>query len=262
MRDNWWGEGEATSSQRWLVQFSSPRHLEPTMTSHSIKATTVTTAAASQIQMPPKAKVPAPPADYDPTVTVKYGASQPRQGELASIAGAAKEVGAFPDWVAVFGKTAPPADHVVQAFDSVAQWSALFVATTAWFDYVRNGRAAAWEDARGLVEGLKAPFELASAADPTLTTTYPAVTRLLGVAKAIAKKGVATRKANAKAAAEGKPTTHGAVGKQRKKKAAAVALAATTTAAPAPEAAPVPEPTPAAPTSAAAPAVTNGAAHA
>ncbi len=121
----------------------------------------------------------------------------------------------------------------------------------------------AWQDARGIVEDLKAPFGLASGADPTLATTYPALTRLLGVAKAIAQKGVATRKANAKAKAEGKPPTHGKVGKSRKKQAALAALAAAASAAPPPPT-PVTSATPEAPAApaVAAPTATNGPAHA
>jgi hypothetical protein len=234
---------------------SKSKTVSPSASTVSTKSTN-----ATQIQMPPKVTVPVPPDTYDPNVVVDYRSAQPRQGELASIAGAAQEVGAFPDWVAVFGKTAPPAEHVLQAFDAAAQWTTLLVASTLWFNYVRAGAAVAWQDSRGLVEDLKTPFQLASAADPTIATAYPAITRLLGVAKAIAQKGVATRKANAKAKAEGRLPTHGKVGKSRKKQAALAALAAATTAAPPPTPA-TPE-APAAAPAVAAPTATNGAAHA
>jgi hypothetical protein len=220
---------------------------------------TSTPSSTPQIQLPPKVAVPVPPEGYDPNVTVDYRSAQPRQGELTSIAGAAKEVGAFPDWVGVFGKTAPPAASVEQGFTAASQWSTLLVATTLWFNYVRASTALAWQDSRALVEGLKAPYDLACSSDPTLATANPSLTRLLGNAKAISKKAVATRKANAQAVKEGKPPTHGKVGKARKKRAAAAAYDAATTA---PASAPPPVTVPAAPSPAvppsAAPVATNG----
>jgi hypothetical protein len=227
------------------------------MSTRKIKSTSASSSVSPtvQAQMPPVVTVPVPPVTYDPTVTIDYRSAQPRSAELAAVSGAAREVGDFTDWDAVFGKTAPPAAQLQQALQTVAAWTTLLVASNLWFVYVRDSAAIAWKDARGLVEALKVPFALASAADPTLTSTNPSLTRLLDSAKAIAAKSVATKKANAKADAEGKPQTHGKVGKTRKKQAAAAALAAATSASTTPPvAAPSPEPAPAAPPATSAPA--------
>jgi hypothetical protein len=70
-------------------------------------------------------------------------------------------------------------------------------------DYVKAGEGMAWKDTLTLTDRLKAPFALASANDPTMSARYPALARLLGAAKQIAKKAVSTKKRNkaAKAAA-------------------------------------------------------------
>jgi hypothetical protein len=234
------------------------------MTTHTQKHTHVSDSASTpvtQVQPPPTVKVPSPPDNYDPNASASYVAAQPKKAELATISSAVEELGKFADYAQVFGKTAPPVAHLVQTLQAAAGWSALLVASTLWVGYVRAGSAAAWQDARGLIEGLKAPFNLAVAQDPALASAFPALTRLLGVAKAISLKGASTRKANAKDVAEGKLPTHGKVGKKRKKEAAVASPAA----APIATRPTTPAAVPAAPVTAtpapAAPAVTNGAAQ-
>jgi hypothetical protein len=69
-------------------------------------------------------------------------------------------------------------------------------------------------------------FELAVAGDPTLGTQYPMLVKLFGAQRVIAQKAAATRKANRKAIAEGKPPVKGQVGKRRQRAAQKAALLA------------------------------------
>jgi hypothetical protein len=61
--------------------------------------------------------------------------------------------------------------------------------------------------------------------NPDIKQEYPGLDALLGAAKAIAAKGVATRRLNKAAEAEGKAPLHGQVGKARKKSAKNAAYA-------------------------------------
>jgi hypothetical protein len=104
---------------------------------------------------------------------------------------------------AALEKTAPPVDHVSQALDAAGQWSELLVETQNWMSYVKSLEGMAWKDTLTLIDRLKGPFALAGANDPSLLSKYPALARLLVVAKAAAKKAVATKKRNAKSAGSG-----------------------------------------------------------
>ena len=91
-------------------------------TPKSTTSTTVTPPPVTRIQGPPPAKVPVPPPEYDPNAKADYRSAQPRSAELASIGGAAEEVGQFADYTAVLGKTAPPADRTsVLRFNAASQ---------------------------------------------------------------------------------------------------------------------------------------------
>jgi hypothetical protein len=57
----------------------------------------------------------------------------------------------------------------------------------------------AWKDALEVINNLKAPFQLAATANPSMATQYPALTRLLGAQKVVAKRAASTKKKNAAA---------------------------------------------------------------
>jgi hypothetical protein len=75
---------------------------------------------------------------------------------------------------------------------------------------------------RSQMDRLRPIFELAVAGDPTIAVQFPSLAALLGAKQAIAQRSALTRKAKA----EGKPQTHGVVGKKRKKAAEKAAYAA------------------------------------
>jgi hypothetical protein len=68
---------------------------------------------------------------------------------------------------------------------------------------VKSLEGMAWKDTLSLIDRLKGPFALAGANDPSLVSKYPSLARLLGVAKAAAKKAVAPKKRNAMSAGTG-----------------------------------------------------------
>jgi hypothetical protein len=72
----------------------------------------------------------------------------------------------------------------------------------------------AWKDALELISKLKTPFQLATASNPALLNMYPALARMLGAAKVVAKRGVSTRakKKKAGAASTSAATTAGSSG--------------------------------------------------
>ncbi len=162
------------------------------------------------VKPPPVVKVPKAPAGFIPPSAADYRGFRPKRAELAVVPDVVLELQAFSDYASVFGKTAPPAAHVASALEGASKWSTLLAASVAWMDFVKAGEGMAWKDTLTLTDRLKAPFELASANDPALLGQHPALARLLGAAKQIAKKAVATKKRTA--AAKGKAPAAGAGG--------------------------------------------------
>ncbi|HEY2512966.1 MAG TPA: hypothetical protein VGI39_18995 [Polyangiaceae bacterium] len=221
---------------------------------------------------PPPPDVSIPTIDYAAATPGEFRNVMPRASELTALAQAIKDLSAFKGYTLTFGSAAPDYEEVVQAFTVGAQWTSMRTLSSSWDGYCLVQQGLAWRAIRMLMSQLVPIFAIAAAANPKLLTQYPGLASLLGAKKTIAQKGASTRKANKTAKAEGKPETHGVVGKQnqrRLEKAAAAQLAAaatatgtTATAAPVATSQPVVV-TPAAPSpapAAVAPA-TNGAAH-
>ena len=132
---------------------------------------------------------------------------------------------AFTNYTTVLGPSAPPEAQFAPAIDTAQKWSAARIAAQAWDQYCMTEEGMAWTLLRSLMANVAPAFALAVKANPTLATQYAGLAAFLGAKKAIAKKAASTKAANKKAIAQGKPATHGAVGKQRKKAAASAALA-------------------------------------
>ncbi len=108
----------------------------------------------------------------------------------------------------------------------------MLAASKAFTLYVQAQSGVTWQATRLLLEGLKAPFQLASARDQTLVSKFPSLVRLLGAARVAAAKGASTKKANLEAKAKGEPAVHGKTG--RRLKAAMKMVAALASDSPAP----------------------------
>jgi hypothetical protein len=175
------------------------------------------TAPATLLQGPPDVVVPTPPSTFDPeNAPTTSSAAFPRKEELAALDAAITELGAFPEYAEVLGKTAPPVAQVIAALTVAMKWSAMLASSRAFTSYVQAQTGVTWQAARVLLEGVKARFQIASAGDPTLVSKYPALVRLLGAARVVAAKGASTKKANQKAQADGKPAVHGKTGRRVK----------------------------------------------
>ena len=159
--------------------------------------------AIGTVKPPPAVKVPKAPAGFIPPSAADYRGFRPKRAELAVVPDAVLELQAFGDYGSVFGRTAPPAEHVAGALDGASKWSTLLAASMAWMEFVKAGEGMAWKDTLTLTDRLKAPFALASANDPSMLARYPALARLLTAGQAIAKKAQATKKRTAKASAAG-----------------------------------------------------------
>jgi hypothetical protein len=187
------------------------------------------------VNPPPKgALIPLVPQGAQTVNPGDYRAQMPRNLELAAMPDVVEELGRFTEYATVFGKTAPPLTYVQQTFDAATQWSAMRVSVATWDEYCRSQEGAAWSAVRDIISSLAPAFQLASRTDNTLGRQFPALVRLFDARKVIAARGAATRKANKKAAAEGKLQSHGTVGKRATKKAAKAALASAQAAASSP----------------------------
>jgi hypothetical protein len=246
---------------------------KPATVNAATQPETATTASATKPPVifltspPPAANIPEVPSGYVAPAGNLFRGIIPLKTELGVVPAAVKELGEFIDYAAVLGATAPPAAQLAEALDIGGQWSSMRNLTDAWDGYCRFEEGVAWRSIRGMMERLKPTWALAVTADPTLAVKYPNLASLLAAKQQNAKLGAATRALNRQAIAEGKPPTHGAIGKKRKraaeKQAAATMSGATPVQTTTVPAAAVQAATPAVPTtSPASPAsAANGAMH-
>ena len=186
---------------------STPAPAPPTVDGGTQATTTTAAGAASTasgsssgtastdfpVNSPPLVQVPPVPAGFVPVNPLDLRGFRPMQSELASVPDALLELSNFANYTGIFGITAPPANQVSQRLTVAAQWTSLFSASTDWYTYVKSQEGMAWKDALELVEKLKAPFQLATASNPALLSQYPALARMLGAQKVVAKRAVSTR---------------------------------------------------------------------
>jgi hypothetical protein len=182
-----------------------------------------------------------PPTGFVAETTADYRGVVPRNSELNALPMALKDLTQFSDYALVLGGTVPPLAQVLVAFAVTHQWSASRTQSVAWDAYCRDQEGIAWSMLRPILDRLKPAFALALLGDPTIKARFPGLVTLLDAQKAIAQKGVATKKANREAQAVGEPASHGKVGKAATKRAAKAALVAARAAAAAPTTAPVVE---------------------
>jgi hypothetical protein len=191
-----------------------------TTTPHDAASSPAPTAPGDAILLtppPPGTAVPRPPAGFVLPGAGVPTAALPRKAELAALPGVVHELFQSTDYDKIFGITGISQAHVVQVFDLARQWSGMYQASDEWGRYARTQEAMAWAEARALMNKMKMAFELASLANPGDTAGYMNLRSFLGFAKAVAKKGASTRRANGKATANGQPAVHGAAGKKREK---------------------------------------------
>jgi len=150
---------------------------------------------------PPSVSIPVPPTGFVPVKPDDLKGYRPIQSELAAVPDAIVELAQFPSWVSTFGLLAPPPDEVGQRLQIASDWTALLAQTNSWGSYVKSQTGMAWKDALEVVNSLKTPFQLASAANPSISRQYPALTRLLGAQTVVAKRAAATKKRTKAAAA-------------------------------------------------------------
>jgi hypothetical protein len=176
---------------------------------------------------PPPAPDPnfVPPAGFVADNTMDFRGVLPRTAELVALPAAVADLKKFTDYPSVMGSKAPPWAQVIAAFDVTNQWSSARTQADAWDQYARTQEGVSWTMLRALMAQMAPIYEVAVGSDPTMASTLPSLTTLLGVKKTIARKAVSTRKANAKDKAEGKQPTHGKVGKRATKAAEKAALA-------------------------------------
>ena len=178
---------------------------------------------------PPKdALIPGVPASFIPDSGTSYKGVTPRKAELVTLPLALADLQKFTGYTQALGTTAPPYAEIVATFEVTNEWSSMRTASSAWDVYCRDQEGICWTVMRPGMEALKSAFDLAATRDPSLTAKLPGLAALLGVKQAIAQRGASTRRLNTKAKAEGKPPTHGAVGKRRQKAAEKAIVAAAT----------------------------------
>ena len=234
----------STSQPPATPQASSPT---PAVTGSSTPATG--TSAIFIPPPPPGANIPAVPSNFIPNSGTTYRGITPTKAELVALPLAVNDLAKFTSYAQVIGTTAPPYAEVLQCFEVSNEWSSMRTSSSAWDAYCQSQEGICWTTMRATMDRLQPAFMLAATTDPSLLTKMAGLATLLGVKKAIAQKGVATKRANKKAIAEGKAPVHGLIGKQRKKAAdkaivasatpASTSVAPTATPAPAATGAPV-----------------------
>ncbi len=195
---------------------------------------------------PASSNIPTPPAGYTPATPGEFRGIVPRKRELTALAQALVDLSRFTDYDTVMGNTAPARADVIQAFTTGAQWTTQYQSSDAWQKYAGLMQGLSWQVIRTQEDYLRPAFALAAKRNPALAEKYTGLAKLLAAPNTSAQKAVATKKANKKDAAEGKPPTHGGVGKAAQKKAQKAAYAAQKAADEAAKAAPVTAPAPAA----------------
>jgi hypothetical protein len=210
---------------------------ETTMTTS--KATAPATPATTYKVPPAGINIPSPPAGFVPTSGADYRGVMPKTAELAVLQDAVTEIQQCTDFTSIFGRTLPSVAVILGLFNSGAQWSSTRAKSEAFDDYCRTEEGLVWIEIRQMMAKIQPVFTQAVASDVTIGAQFSALGRLLGAQKAIAQRGVATRKANRAAKAKGEPATHGKVAKAKTKAAAKAALAAQNAAEAAATAAPV-----------------------
>jgi hypothetical protein len=260
-----------------------------TTTDETATPAAATTAAASPAQPPPAstpgavtalgsgvvpiapppagANIPVSPKGWQAPLGADYRGTQPKNAELATIAGAIADLQRFTTYEQVLGTSVPSRADVIQLFTVANEWSTMRGATASWDIYAAAQEGLAWAAIRAVMETLRPAFDLASSANKSLATQLPSLAGLLDAQKVIARRSAATRAANKGEKAEGRPETHGKVGRSRARAAAKAALAAQQAAsASAGAAGGAPGPAqaaeaPATPPAASTPGTTNGTAH-
>jgi len=122
---------------------------------------------------PPAVTMTPVPDGFVPVDPSDFQGYRPLASHLAALPDAVAEIQAFADYEAVFGITAPDRAELLRRVTAAAHWTALLAQVSAWLQYVQSQEAVAWKDALLLVQAFKAPFELASRADPGLPSRTP-----------------------------------------------------------------------------------------
>jgi hypothetical protein len=195
------------------------------VTSHSKKAvqaksssSTSTVAAAAvavgQARPLPSALTPKPPTDAIDVDAKTRSGRKPRALHIALAPQLAAELlankGAYSD---EFGAKAPDADKLAAAFTLAVGWSGVAQDAALWAAFTEGQATFAWNDALGLMAGLKALYQAAVLRDPTIAETFPTMARVFAMPVVTAQKGANTRKEKAKKAkteqstVEAEPTT-------------------------------------------------------
>lgn len=171
-----------------------------------------TNAAAAQppgvVEPIPTALAPTPPSSYVP-VAVPRG-SRPQRSQINLALKVATEVRASSDYLQQFGNSAPNPVSVADALTLASGWSDSLQNATAWYEYVKQQEYLAWKQALAIVSPLRVPFEFRLVRDASVVEDYPSLNAFFAVARAAARKAVATKKKdkeNAAKAASAAPTS-------------------------------------------------------
>jgi hypothetical protein len=165
--------------------------------------------ADALVSAPPRMTIPVVPSGFVPPNPADLLGFRALPAQVAAVTEAIDELEGFASYQAVFGIAAPDAGQLAQRLRVASQWTEVLSQTAAWHEYVKARQGVAWKTALLMLDGLKRPFALASAADPTLLLRYPATARLLEAKSTVARRSAASR---AKKATEQGPSSSGADG--------------------------------------------------
>jgi len=201
-------------------------------TSASSTKTTTPPVVAPEPRMPARIlppedlHLPPLPPGFVPSTSTLRGV-KPRRTELTVLKQVLRELRRFSNYDQLFGATAPDYASLVTNVDAALQWSSMRVALANWDLVCASYEQMSWVSMRREMKRLRPAFDLAAKNTPELTTRFVGLTHFLRAMSEIGRKGVASRRANKAAEAEGKPPVRGRRAKaaQRKQEKAALAKA-------------------------------------
>jgi hypothetical protein len=189
---------------------------EPKKMASASNTSAISASAAPIVVKPPPAdaNIPSVPEGAEPTNGTDYRGIVPKKSELAVLGDVVSELENNAEFSALFGRTMPSVAYIIQVLTAANQWSLMRNKTDAWDLHARTQEGLTWMTARALMTKMKPVFEATASANTDVATQFPSLGLLLGAARVIAKRGVTTRKGNAKSKAKGDAPAKGAVAKE------------------------------------------------
>jgi hypothetical protein len=138
-------------------------------------------------------RTPQVPENGSPEAEIRL---RPTDEQVNLADGLVREISGPSTWAEDFSKRAPAAEALSSALGRAMALRKERARAEAWFKWLDQEQAIAWQQVLELTGKLQTHFDVADAADPNIALRYPKMKAFFGVRADIAARGVATRKKN------------------------------------------------------------------